>query len=441
MYVNLMLFVLLLVLTAFFVATEFSIIRVRSSRVHQLMDENVKNAKSLEEVTTHLDGYLSACQLGITITALGLGWLGEPTIAKLLHPLFEYISITKEMKDITAFLVAFLLVTYLHVVLGELAPKTIAIVKSEQVALKLSPFIIFFHKIAFPFIWLLNGSANALVGMFGYKYESETEAHSEEEIKLILNDSYESGKINSSELGYMNRIFEFDTRLARDIMVPRTDMVCIYVENSRQENIDTIMQERYTRFPVAHGHKDNIIGILNTKSYLFHVMGKDESEGEQDVRSLMQPVIAVPDTIPIRKLLTKMQGEQLHMAILLDEYGGTSGLITIEDIIEEIVGEIRDEFDTDEKMEIDRIDEWRFLVEGRALISDVNEMTGLELEGGETHTIGGWLYQLQPNLEQDVEWAYDSATFIIRERDENRIRSIEIIVDAQDEEMSGLGHA
>ncbi|MCM3631918.1 hemolysin family protein [Paenibacillus camelliae] len=439
MYVNLILFVLLLVLTAFFVATEFSIIRVRPSRVHQLMDEEVKNAKALNEVTTNLDGYLSACQLGITITALGLGWLGEPTIAKLLHPLFEYVPMRKDITDVISFLIAFLLVTYLHVVLGELAPKTVAIVKSEQVALKLSPYIIWFHKIAYPFIWLLNGSANALAGMMGYKYVGETEAHSEEEIKLILNDSYESGKINFSEYGFMNRIFEFDTRLARDIMIPRTDMVCIFVENSRQEKIDIIMQERYTRFPVAHGDKDNIIGILNTKAFLFHVMSHDDEE--PDVRVLMQPVMSVPDTIPIRKLLTRMQGEQTHMAILLDEYGGTAGLITIEDIIEEIVGEIRDEFDTDEKMEIDRIDERRFLVEGRALISDVNEMTGLELEGGEIHTIGGLLYQLQPNLKQDVAWDYDSATFIVRERDENRIRSVEIIVDAQDEEISGLGHA
>lgn len=439
MVLNIVLFLVLLIMTAFFVATEFSIIRVRPSRVQQLLSEDVKNAKSLEVVTTHLDGYLSACQLGITITALGLGWLGEPTVAKLLQPLFDLLPFTSEVNHFISFIIAFIIVTYLHVVLGELAPKTVAIVKSEAIALKLAPPIIWFHKIAYPFIWLLNGSANGLVRMMGYQYVSETEAHSEEEIKLILNESYESGKINGSEFGYMSRIFEFDTRLARDIMVPRTDMVCVYVENSKQENISIIMNERYTRFPVARGDKDNIVGILNTKVFLFHVMG-DELE-ERDVRSMMQPVISVPDTIQIRKLLTMMQGERIHMVILLDEYGGTSGLITIEDILEEIVGDIRDEFDTDEKTEIDRINEWRYLIEGRALIDDVNEMTGLELEGGEAHTIGGWLYQLRPDLEEDVAWKHDSATFIIRERDENRIRSIEIIVESTDEEMSGLGHA
>jgi len=439
MVLNIVLFIVLIVLTAFFVATEFSIIRVRPSRVQQLIAENVSNAKSLEEVTTHLDGYLSACQLGITITALGLGWLGEPTVDKLLHPLFALLPFNANITSIIAFLVAFLIVTYLHVVIGELTPKTIAIVQSEGVALRLSPFIVWFHKIAFPFIWLLNGSANWIAKLLGYQYVSETEAHSEEEIKLILNDSYESGKINGAEFDYMSRIFDFDTRLARDIMVPRTDMVCIYVEDDKEQNIKTIMEERYTRFPVVQGDKDNVIGILNTKVFLFHAMS--HSQDEQDIREMLQAVTSVPDTIPIRKLLTMMQRERIHMVILLDEYGGTAGLITIEDILEEIVGDIRDEFDADEKQEIDRINEWRYLVEGRALIEDVNEMTGLQLEGGEAHTIGGWLYQLQPNLQEGVSWKYDSATFIIRERDENRIRSIEIIVETDEKDMTELGHA
>ncbi|MCR8656383.1 hemolysin family protein [Paenibacillus endoradicis] len=439
MILNLIVFLVLLILTAFFVATEFSIIRVRPSRVQQMVAENIKNAKAVEIVTKELDGYLSACQLGITITALGLGWLGEPTVAKVLHPLFVKLPISTEISDIIAFIIAFLFVTFLHVVFGELAPKSIAIIKSEALALKLAPPIIWFHKIAYPFIWVLNGSANALVKLMGYTLMSETDAHSEEEIRLILNDSYENGKINKSEFGFMKNIFDFDVTLARDIMVPRTDMVCVFVENSTDVNIDTIMQERYTRFPVAQGDKDNIIGLLNTKVYLFQHITK--AEEHPDVTKLMQNVLSVPDTIPIRKLLTIMQRDQIHMAILLDEYGGTSGLITIEDIIEEIVGEIRDEFDSDEREEIDRIDERRFLVEGRALITDVNEMTGLDLDVGETHTIGGWLYQLQPDLDENIEWKYADATFIIRERDENRIRSIEIIVEAQEPEMSGLGHA
>lgn len=440
---NLIIFIVLLVLTSFFVATEFSIIRVRPSRVQQLVAENVKNAKAVEEVTTKLDDYLSACQLGITITSLGLGWLGEPAVASFIHPLLDYLPLSVEIIEIISFIIAFLLVTFFHVVFGELAPKSVAIIKSEELVLKLAPPIIWFHKVTYPFIWALNGSANVIVRLMGYHTVPESDAHSEEEIRLILNDSYESGKINKSEFGYMTNIFDFDITLARDIMVPRTDMVCIFVENTREENISIIMNERYTRFPVAQGDKDNIIGVLNTKMFIYHdiVHAKEKIDEEPDVRIMMTNVLSVPDTIPIRKLLTMMQRERIHMAILLDEYGGTSGLITIEDIIEEIVGEIRDEFDTDEREEIDRIDESRFLVEGKALINDVNEMTGLTLEGGEMHTIGGWLYQLQPELDENIEWQYAHATFIIRERDENRVRSIEIIVEAQEPEMSGLGHA
>lgn len=439
MIISLIVFFLLLIFTSFFVATEFCIIRVRPSRVQQLVSENVKNAKAVEIVTNDLDGYLSACQLGITITSLGLGWLGEPAVAKLIHPVFEYIPIANEVKEVISFLIAFTLVTFLHVVLGELAPKTVAIIRSEELALLLSPAIIWFHRITYPFIWVLNGSANALVRLMGYHTVSETEAHSEEEIRLILNDSYESGKINKSEYGYMSRIFDFDTRLARDIMVPRTDMVCIFVENTREENLSIIRNERYTRFPVAQGDKDNIIGVLNTKMFIYHDLS--QSDKEPDVRAMMQTVLSVPDILPIRTVLTMMQRDHIHMAILLDEYGGTSGLITIEDIIEEIVGEIRDEFDTDEQEEIFRIDEKRFVVDGRALISEVNEKTGLHLVGGETHTIGGWLYQIQPDLEENVEWKYEHATFIIREREENRVRSIEIIIDSEEDDMSELGHA
>jgi len=439
MYLNLIIFIILLIFTAVFVATEFSIIRVRMSRVHQLVDENVKNARKLEKVVNNLDGYLSACQLGITITALGLGWLGEPTISRLLHPLLALFPMKAEVNTVISFALAFIIVTFLHVVLGELAPKTIAIVNSEKIALRLSPFIIWFNKLMFPFIWSLNGSANALVKLFGYQFVSEQNAHTEEEIRIILSDSYKSGNINQVEFGYMKNIFDFDTRLARDIMVPRTDMVCIFIDQMREETVEMIMEERYTRFPVAQGDKDNIIGILNTKSFLLLMFS--EHAIEPNIKDIMQNVMAVPDTTPIRKLLQKMQLGQTHMAILLDEYGGTSGLVTIEDIIEEIVGEIRDEFDTDERSEIDLIDDNRYLVDGKALINDVNELTGLKLDNVETHTIGGWLYQLKPALEQDIEWKYEHVTFIVRERDENRIRSIEIIVEPQLSDISPVDHA
>ena len=198
MVLKLLLFAALLLFTAFFVATEFAIIRLRASRVNQMVAEKAKNARAILQVTTNLDGYLSACQLGITITALGLGWLGEPTVEQLLHPLFSLLHIEGEASAVISFVIAFVVVTYMHVVLGELFPKTLAILMSERISQLAAPAIIIFYKVMFPFIWLLNGSANGLVRLLGFKPASEHEAHSEEEIRIILSESYESGKINKA---------------------------------------------------------------------------------------------------------------------------------------------------------------------------------------------------------------------------------------------------
>ncbi len=437
MLLKLISFAILLMLTAFFVATEFSIIRIRSSRVNQMVASGEKNAKAIREVTSNLDGYLSACQLGITITALGLGWLGEPTIEALLHPLFDQFGITGEWSAILSFVISFVIVTYLHVVLGELAPKTIAIIQAERISQLTAPIIIVFYKMMYPFIWLLNGSANALVRLFGFQLGSEHEAHSEEEIRMIVTESYDSGKINQSEFGYVNRIFEFDERLAREIMVPRTDMVCLEADASNERMLAVIKREQYTRYPVMQGGKDNIIGILNTKQFIL----RDEGQLELGIRDCLQPVMSVPDSMPINKLLKKMQAERVQLAILLDEYGGTSGLITIEDIVEEIVGDIRDEFDADEVKEIVWLEQQRYMVNGKALIADVNDASGIHIESEVAETIGGWLYQQKPDLPVGEPWQYENITFMVRERDRNRIRLIEIMTDLNESEMSGYGHA
>lgn len=420
---------LLIVLTAFFVATEFAIIRIRSSRVDQLVVEGRKNALAVRQVTSNLDGYLSACQLGITITALGLGWLGEPTVEKMLHPLFERTQISVEISKILSFLIAFIAVTYLHVVLGELAPKTLAIHKAEQISLLVSRPIIWFYKLMYPFIWLLNGSANSIVRLFGLKPAGEhEEAHSEEEIRIILSESYESGKINQTELGYVSNIFTFDNLLAREIMVPRTDMVCLYTDKTLADNMAIIKREQYTRFPVAKGSKDNIVGFINTKQFFL----KYDNNPDFDFQALLLPPFAVPDVMPVKSLLTRMQAEQVHIALLLDEYGGTSGIITIEDILEEIVGEIRDEFDSDEKKEIEMIDESHYLVDGKALISELNERFDLHVENDDVDTIGGWIYSQNPDVAIGEEWIQEGIRFIVREKDKHRIRKIEIqLLDLQ----------
>ncbi|WP_316572747.1 hemolysin family protein [Neobacillus sp. YIM B06451] len=388
---NLLLVFVLIALTAFFVVTEFAIVKVRSSRIDQLIEENRKGAKAAKHVITHLDEYLSACQLGITITALGLGWLGEPTIMALLKPIFTNLELSESISKVLSFGIAFSLITFLHVVVGELAPKTFAIQKAEAATLFLAKPIITFYKIMYPFIWALNGSARFLVGLFGLKPASESEiAHSEEELRIIISESYEKGEINQSELTYVNNIFEFDNRIAKEIMVPRTEIVTFSIDDSMEEILETIRREKYTRYPVVIGDKDNVAGMVNIKEILTATL-KPEALKEKPLTYFIKPIIHVIETIPIHELLVKLQKERTHMAILVDEYGGTAGLVTVEDILEEIVGEIRDEFDADEVADIRKIKDGHYIMSGKVLLEDVNDILGISMPEEDIDTLGGWI--------------------------------------------------
>jgi len=377
-------------LTGFFVATEFAIVKVRSSKIDQLVAEGKKGTVSAKKVITHLDEYLSACQLGITVTAMGLGVLGEPTVERLLSPVFMKFDLNESITHLLSFGIAFIVMTYLHVVVGELAPKTFSIQKAEAVTLLFSAPIIWFYKIMYPFIWILNGSARILVGMFGLKPASEHElAHSEEELRLLLAESYKSGAINQSELKYVNNIFEFDERLAKEIMIPRTEMITISEHDTIGAFLEIAAFEQYTRYPVTtDGDKDQIIGMVNIKEILSDV-AFDNTLRDQLISHYVKPVIQVIESYSINKLLRKMQKERIHIAILLDEYGGTAGLITVEDILEEIVGEIHDEFDSDEVLDRQKIGERHYVFNGKVLVRDVNTLMETNIETDEVDTIGG----------------------------------------------------
>jgi len=439
--INLLLIVLLIALTAFFVATEFAIVKVRSSKIDQLILEGRKGALAAKRVVTHLDEYLSACQLGITITALGLGWLGEPTVEKMLSPVFVYLELNESITHVLSFAIAFALVTFLHVVVGELAPKTVAIQKAEAVALACAPPIIVFYKVMFPFIWFLNGSARLLVGMFGLKPATENEmAHSEEELRLLLSESYESGEINKNELKYVNNIFEFDERIAKEIMVPRTEMSAVAVDDDVESITESIQTLRYTRYPVTDGDKDNIIGFINAKAFLTAIVSHHLKGEPVSVRDFVKPLIHVIETIPVHDLLVKMQKERTHIAILMDEYGGTSGLVTVEDILEEIVGEIRDEFDTDEVSEIRKLGENQYILDSKLRIEDVNALLGTHFEHEDIDTIGGWYLNQNINAEteSEPEVEADGYVFKVHERDGHQVHYLEVLPAAIAEEIMNI---
>ncbi|TLS37929.1 hemolysin family protein [Pseudalkalibacillus caeni] len=423
--INLLLVAFLILLTAFFVAAEFSIIRVRRTRIDNLAESGNGKAIAVQMIINDLDGYLSACQLGITITSLGLGWLGEPTVEHLLHPVFEKLALNETLSSTLSFVIAFASITFLHVVLGELAPKTIAIQRAEGISLLLARPLILFNKIMYPFIWALNGSARVFVRLFGFKTASEGEtAHTEEELRLILSESYESGEINQTELQYVNRIFEFDNRVAREIMIPRKEMVVLYKDLSLTENLKIIDGAKYTRYPVANEDKDDIVGIINIKEVYHAILNEHEPIHLTDYT---RPVISVVENTPIQTLLIKMQKDRIHMAIIVDEYGGTSGLVTVEDILEEIVGEIRDEFDIDERPMIEQIDEQTTMVDGKVLVSQINERFELELDDDEFDTIGGWFLAQKFDVERGTEVEHENYRFKAVDVEGHQVKTIEVI--------------
>ncbi|MEF7560438.1 hemolysin family protein [Bacillus thuringiensis] len=423
---KLLMVAILIGLTAFFVAVEFAIIKVRSSRIDQLVSEKRRGALAAKKVTSNLDEYLSACQLGITITALGLGWLGEPTIKHLLEPLFLKLNLSPAIASTVSFIIAFAVITFLHVVIGELAPKTFAIQRAEQVSLLLSKPLIYFYRIMYPFIWALNGSARLVTGLFGLHPASEHEvAHSEEELRLILSESYESGEINQREFKYVNNIFEFDNRVAKEIMVPRTEIVGLYEDEPFETHIKIIAQEKYTRYPVFGEDKDEIIGMVNVKDLFIRYMDGNRDE-ECSITPYTRPVIEVLENIPIHDLLLQMQRKHIPLAVLYDEYGGTAGIVTLEDILEEIVGEIRDEYDEDEHPPVEHISEGCKIVEGKVLISEVNDLFGIHLNAHDVDTIGGWIMvQKQIVAEGDIIEEH-GFSFKVLEKDMHQIKRVEI---------------
>ncbi|WP_307893758.1 hemolysin family protein [Bacillus swezeyi] len=426
--VSLIIIGVLIALTAFFVASEFAIVRVRSSRIDQLIAEGNKKAVRAKQVISDLDEYLSACQLGITITALGLGWMGEPAVRKVLHPLFESLHVSDSVSHALSIAIAFSVITFLNVVVGELAPKTIAIQKAEQMTLWLAGPLHFFNVVMFPFIWVLNASARVLTGIFGLKPASEKdESHSEEELRILLSESYKSGEINPSEYRYVNKIFEFDNRIAKEIMVPRTEIASVPADMPIDEALTVMLKEKYTRWPVYKGDKDHVIGMINTKQLFTDMLLMSEAEKKRlSLEAYIRPVIEVIETVPVQKLLIKMQRERIHMAILTDEYGGTSGLVTTEDILEEIVGDIRDEFDEDEKPLIQKISDHEYIMDGKARIDQVNELFEDDIEEEEVETVGGLVLKENIDIAEGQAVHVGSYTITVLEMEGRLIKHVEV---------------
>jgi CBS domain containing-hemolysin-like protein len=378
---------LLVLLNGFFVAAEFAMIKVRQTRIEELAQQGRVQARVARRALRNITAYLSATQIGITIASLGLGAVGEPAFARLVLPLFSGLGpLSKPAAHATSLAVALVAMTFLQVVFGELVPKRVAIQRPESTALWIALPLDFFYRLFYPAIGLLNWTATTVLGRLGLGATSEHHlAHSEEEIRMILTGSYESGYLKDSELDLVQQVFEFADKEARDIMVPRVDMAYLSTTWPLEKNLEVVNQHGFTRYPLCEGDADHVIGMVHVKDLL-----QLRERPDNDIRRIRREILMVPETKSIDRLLREFQYRKMQMAVVLDEYGGTAGLVTLEDVLEEIVGEIQDEFEQEEP-EIQPLDENTFLVQGKASLSDLREDLKLDLPPIGADTIGGYV--------------------------------------------------
>ena len=407
---------------AFFVAAEFSIVKMRSSRLDVLIAEGNRRASYAKKLSDRLDVALSVTQLGITIVSLGLGWLGEPVVASLLHPTFSWFGVPESAVETVSFAIAFFLITSLHIVGGELIPKNVAIRKVESVALTVALPLLVFQRIMYPFVWLLNHVANWAEERMGFSVVTKEEdvAHTEEEIRVLMEESHRQGFIDKTELEFVDNVFDFADLSVREIMIPRTDMVCLDLEDSLEESIEMAMEERLTRYPICDGGKDNIIGFLHIKDFLQTLYKKEEP----DLRKLARHALVVPEAMAVSRLLQTMQQERSQLAIVVDEYGGTAGMVTIEDVIEEIVGDIQDEFDTDRPL-VEKKGACLYSVDAKMLLEELEDVLEVAIDEEEIDSVGGWLsahVDNPPRIGQKA--AFGDAQFFVEETEGVRITRV-----------------
>jgi CBS domain containing-hemolysin-like protein len=412
----------------FFVAAEFGLVAVRRTRIEQLANEGNLLAVTVRGALEHLDNYIAATQLGITLSSLALGWIGEPALAHLIEPLFAGLpGLWPQISaHIVAVVIAFTAITMLHIVLGELVPKTIALQRAEATSLfVIQPLKIFLWTFG-PFIYLMNGIGNRIVRLVGLRPATGHETvHSEEELRMLVAASQESGVLEASEEEMLHKVFSFADKEAHQVMVPRTEIAAVPAELSLGDFKDQVTLDYvHTRFPVYEGSIDSIVGVIHVKDAL---VGLSTNTLDQPVRTIMRPVLVVPETIHIDDLLRQLQRRRMHMAVLVDEYGGTAGIVTMEDLLEEIVGEIRDEFDVEEPGLAERQD-GTWSVDGLMTIDEFNERFGLSVEEPTYDTIAGYVFgQLGRVAEVGDEVLIDGLVVRVAEMDGLRIASLQVM--------------
>lgn len=428
LFFNILVVALLLLANGFFVASEFALVNVRQTKMAQLAKDGNKNAKLVCHEIEHLDRYIAAVQLGITIASIGLGWVGEATLASILEPLLEWVPGIEKTIAVHSIAtgIAFACITFLHVVVGELMPKSIALQYPERTALFIANPMKQIAHLFKPFIYLLNGFGNFLLKLIHIPPATSVHSvHTPEEIGMIIDASYNEGILNETEKDMLQNIFKFSDKDAKQVMVPRPDMVAIPLDITFEELEEIILSTQYTRYPVYDDDLDHVAGLLHVKDLYAMTVNK----AEFNLKSMLREVTFIPETVSLDKLVREFKTNKIQMAVVVDEFGGTSGLITLEDILEEIVGEVQDEFDTDEEADIEKIGEDEYLANGIMRIDEFAKYFDKEIpEEEDVETIAGIvLKRLDRMAEINDVVEFDDFTFTVTELDGTRIVKIKVL--------------
>jgi magnesium and cobalt exporter, CNNM family len=407
----------LLLLNAFFVAAEYGLVTARRTRLTELRDQGNHRARAVLRITANPSRFIAAMQLGVTITSLGIGAVGEPVFARIFDPI---------PAAIVAYGLAFLLITYLHVVIGELIPKGISLEHSETVALAVSTPVRWFFVVFKPLIWVLEKSSNRALRALGLKSPGEDRGspYSEAELKMLLDRSTESGELERQEQEMLYKVFDFADKEVADVMVPRPQVVALSVNLPPEEALAAVIDSPYTRYPVYRETLDNIVGILHVRD-LFSAL-VDRGIANVHIEQILREPYIVPETKDLAAMLTEFRRTNQHMAIVVDEYGAMQGIVTLEDLLEEIVGEIEDEFDLPDES-VERIDDDTIRIDGTFPIDDFNEQFGTQIPFDDYHTVGGFVFGFlgrAPEVGASVD--YDGMRFDVVEVEGSRIHKLAV---------------
>ncbi|AZI22900.1 HlyC/CorC family transporter [Chryseobacterium taklimakanense] len=431
---KLLLALFLVLLNGFFVAAEFSIVKVRYSQIQLKAAEGNSMAKQAEHIIKHLDEYLSATQLGITLASLALGWVGESAMHHVIEKLFHYFNFAIDQATITtvSLVLSFLLITVMHIVFGELIPKSIAIRKAEPTTMAIAVPLRVFYTIFKPFIWTMNQMSNAFLRLVKIHPASEQEIHSTEELQLLVKQSADSGEIQEENYEIIKNAFDFTDHSAKQIMVPRQNILSIDIEDPVEEIMTRIMDSGYSRIPVYEDSIDNIIGILYTKEIIREYIRRKGNLDHDDLKGLMREAFFVVGSKKISDLMKVFQQKKQHLAIVIDEFGGTEGIITLEDILEELVGEIQDEEDDEDRI-VDKVCDNVYWVQATQPLEEINENLPKEFplsEEGEFNTLAGYiLHALEDIPEENQEFDMNGYHFKILKMNNKSVELVELVYD------------